>query len=750
MRVSTRALKPAVPLALVALLGGPLVWRLVSVPPPDPIIEPLSTADPAVAPRAVALDYAGRTAGADVFQMQLVTSQALDLAAVDEIQLTMATNATAAVLLEAWLSLDGTPCRFRTAPGTVLVDNALLAFRRQPSCAALEGSPTGDLHVEVRLDMGTGQALLWTHEPPATGRVQVVVESETLTLHGQTLTWPPAPTRPRIALLAYLWQVTPPVLWARLRTTAAVILLGLVLLLWPVPSARRVTAVVSAAFGTALVMSGLALGHAVLFPPLQAPDEPDHMLSLARLRADKVLAADIVALARRNHFERLRHHSYRGFRDHDIRRPWLQPLAKEIAADTIERRSPVTESWWNIVGARGAASTAQHLWQLRRANAILFGISCGFAIAILGAALPRSQAAAFSLAVLAVPTLPFFGSYFSDAAVLASISVLLAGCVAVLVIGSHRDHWVGVPLALGLVLAWIAGRALWPLVIAVGSVLAGRALTRQAGRPRLAPVLAFWIPVTLGVGGGVALAARAGLFEYLDRWFDQLSGSSMPFRTAALLTPWVAACLPMALGAFELLAPRFAWDGKAFGAFSRGIAVAMAAWLVGGLLLSLVIAFPQSTPPTGRGGLFNYAVDVLSSMAVPFRLLHHDQLLSTFFWSGMGWVDIVAPVWVMDLAIGATVATLVWSLLQARADAARVPRYALLTVGLAISLAVYAAGAYGLTYALYGRYLVGWYLLLVMTAWTAPALSMRPWWPWLVGALAVHAYYLQSIPVRYF
>jgi uncharacterized membrane protein YdcZ (DUF606 family) len=69
---------------------------------------------------------------------------------------------------------------------------------------------------------------------------------------------------------------------------------------------------------------------------------------------------------------------------------------------------------------------------------------------------------------------------------------------------------------------------------------------------------------------------------------------------------------------------------------------------------------------------------------------------------------------------------------------------------LTLSLPVYAIGAYSVTSLLYGRYLVGWYLLIVMTVWTAPALSRRPWWPWLVGTMAVHAYYLQSIPARYF
>jgi hypothetical protein len=548
-----------------------------------------------------------------------------------------------------------------------------------------------------------------------------------------------------------MWQVTPPVLWARLRTIALLVGVGLTLLLWPLGTDRRRLAVACAALGTALVMSGLALGHAVLFPPLQTPDEPDFALGLAKLQNDEALAVDIEALARRTHFERLRHHGDRRFRERDIGQPWAQPLDKQIAAVPIQQRSPVAEWWWNVIGARGSTRAVQYLWSLRRANAILFGVFCGAAVALLAYGLPSARPAALSLSLLAIPTLPFFGAYFSDTAVLVSVAVVLAACVAVLVIGSARDHWIGGPLAIALVLVWLTGRGVWPLVIAVGGVLAGRALAGfQPGRRRW-HVLACWTPVTLAAGGGVWLAQRAGMFEQLDRFLRvQLPGSSTPFQAAVIVTPWIAAGLPIILASVEWLTTGLRWQGRASRYFAGIVTIGMAAWIVSGTLLSLLIDLPESQSPSNRSAPFTYAWQVLASMAVPFRLAQHDLLLSTFFWSGMGWVDIVAPVLVLNVVIGATVVALVWSLMQARADAARALRYVGLVVGLTMALVVYAVGAYGLTYALYGRYLVGWYLLIVMTAWTAPALSPRPWWPWLVAALGVHAYYLQSIPVRYF
>jgi hypothetical protein len=760
MRTSARYLKPAIPLALTALLGVPLLSRLNSVPPQQPILAPLTEPAAGAPVRAVLLPYVGRTAGADVFRLPLTVNDIHSLASSAEVHLTMANYATAATLLEGWLSIEGTPCRFRTPPGTVLVNNALLAFRRQPSCASPGGVPTGTVQLEIRLDMDTGRVALWTYTPPVAGRLRVVADDETLAVQGQTLSWPPQPLLTRIELLAYTWNVAPSVLWARLITTAVVVLAGLtLLLLWTPAGAHRGTAVAGAVLGTTLVMTGLGLFHAVLFPPLQAPDEPDFALSLAKLKNDEALALDIEALARRTHFERLRHHAERRFREGDIGHPWPQRWNDiDFAATAIEQRSPVTAWWWKAIGVRGAARATEHLWTVRRANAILFGVFCGTAIAILAFARPDGRPAAFILPVLAVPTLPFFASYLSESAIFVSVAAILAACVAALVIGSASRPWMGVPLALALGLVWISGRTVWPLLVAAGGALAGRAITGRRPMPSsVGQTLLFWMPVTIGVAGGAWLAARGGVFEYLDQSLRSRSPTQAEaLRTAVALTPVLAAGLLIALAAVEWLTNRFTSFSRLVQRFGWAVAVGMAAWILGGFLVSAFVRFPEAglLPPVAQpfSAEFaaSYSKQVLASFAVPFRLLHHDLHLSTLFWSGMGWIDIVVPVWVLDLVIGATVTMIVWSLMQARADTARALRYLALLLGLTLSLPVYAIGAYSVTSLLYGRYLVGWYLLIVMTVWTAPALSRRPWWPWLVGTMAVHAYYLQSIPARYF
>jgi hypothetical protein len=264
-------------------------------------------------------------------------------------------------------------------------------------------------------------------------------------------------------------------------------------------------------------------------------------------------------------------------------------------------------------------------------------------------------------------------------------------------------------------------------------------------------LFAFWLPVTVAAGGGVLLAQIGGLFEYVDTFLVRHLPSAIPRIHRALENiPLIAVAGGVTLALVQWLASRLTWQSAAARWSSRAVAIGLTGWILIGCSVSLFVAFPQSASIPRADEALTHAWNLLAVMAVPLRLFNHDLLLSTFFWSGMGWVDIVAPWWVLDMAIGATIAVLVWSLLEARANPPCALRYVALLAGLTLSLAVYAVGAYGLRYALYGRYLVGWYLLIVVTAWTAPALSRRPWWPWLVGALAVHAYYLQSIPARYF
>lgn len=73
-----------------------------------------------------------------------------------------------------------------------------------------------------------------------------------------------------------------------------------------------------------------------------------------------------------------------------------------------------------------------------------------------------------------------------------------------------------------------------------------------------------------------------------------------------------------------------------------------------------------------------------------------------------------------------------------------------LLLGLAAALMTAAVGAYALHYELYGRYLLGWYLLLLLPAWAHAAGNGMRWSWWLGPPLAAHGYTLQLVLLRYF
>ena len=739
---------------LVAILGLPLVIRLASFPESQPLREWLIEEPSAAASRPVDLAYSGRSAGADILQLRIRAANIRDLAASSEIELLFATHATHPTLLEATLQVEGTSCVFRSPPHAVIQNNALLRFEPRGACREFDGFPTGDLFLDVRIEMASGRVALWTFEHERDiPRLFVMSGPLTLAVRGLRVTTPRTLTRNRIALLAHLWNVTPNVLWARLRGIGVVVFAGVLLLVWRTPpSATRRWQIARATAGAALLMTGLALAHAILFPPLQAPDEPDHLLSLAARHGDAAMAAETEALARKTHFQRIRHNAEQHFREVDIMRPWPVAWDEEIRVELVGR-SPLTEWWWDLVGMRHGQSVPHLLWQLRRANAVFFGLAAGLAVCVMSLTMTTATAAALILALLAVPTLPFFGAHFSDTAVIVAVSLLVAASIAGLVIEGGPTHWLGVPLGASLVLTLLAGRRMWPLLPAIAAVLVAHALTSRQPRRTATQFLVFWGSVAALFAIALWSAERAGVLAYgTELVSTRFPEALRPIAAPIVARLWLAAGIPLLLGVVDWITDRMKWQSPLMRHVATAIAIACAAWLAVGLASSWFVAY-ATTPQIISGGddPVAYVRRVFATMAVPFRIGHHDQLLSLLFWGGLGWVDTSPPEWVINLVITATAGVAVWALLQsARAGAGRVMRIVALVAGLAASLAVFAIGSFSLTYALYGRYLIGWYLLIVMTVWTAVALSRKPWWPWLVAAFIAHAYYLQLVPLRYF
>jgi hypothetical protein len=171
-------------------------------------------------------------------------------------------------------------------------------------------------------------------------------------------------------------------------------------------------------------------------------------------------------------------------------------------------------------------------------------------------------------------------------------------------------------------------------------------------------------------------------------------------------------------------------------------------------LASSVVPFPTTASvPVSTTTASEYLGGVMQSMTVPLRSGNFDLLLGKLFWAGFGWSDTVPPEWLVAAVCLATASMAAWTACQVglRAEVRGLVLMAGLVGGLIVSLVASAAGAYALRYALYGRYLVGWYLMGVTAVWVTASTSSRPpVWVWLVGLLAIHAYCLQLIAIRYF
>src|SRR5262249_51805881 len=125
-------------------------------------------------------------------------------------------------------------------------------------------------------------------------------------------------------LLAYMWQISPTRGWilGLLGAAVGMLVCGAALLSPgpPEPGAKR-GVVMQAAAGSALAAAGLALLYPGLVPPLQAADEPTHLLNYAQVTGSKRVPGETERWAAAAHFERIRFHDMERFRPSDRGRP---------------------------------------------------------------------------------------------------------------------------------------------------------------------------------------------------------------------------------------------------------------------------------------------------------------------------------------------------------------------------------------------------------------------------------------------
>lgn len=712
-------------------------------------------------------------------RLRLSTRNVGQLAAHAQIRLLVAnylaaTSGRTVTLDRGELTVSGTECVYRTAEGAVFPNNDLLTFRRGPHCAPLRGTPSGELRLVLRFARPVRPAV-WAFFPPLGRAVDdgavVVADADVPQsgaqpmVRGMVVDIYPASTVRRIDLLAYVWQVSSSSGWivAAIAISGALLSLAAYCLL-PAETSSVATRM-AAAFSAA---AALALAYAVLVPPFQAADEPNHFVGFAAYVGEPRIQAEAAEWARLSHFERIQFRPDEHFGVSDIGRPG-STWTDGTVPDTALRGGGIGWLWWPLGPFLKHLPAPRVLLSLRLVNVLVFATTVALFVAAVLLATGSPGAHWLALPLFIVPTMPFFGMYVSNHSLLLSAYVVVGTGSLLLFLETRWSTASGFLLGAGWTAAILISRSAIPLAPFVAALLVARLILGNRDG-RFAPSLAFWVGVTASPALGFLLLPR----DYADGLLHAatLVGRRDVTWIAEVVRAhgWVLFLLAVPGAALELVLGRLR---RMTGSRLRDLVAECSAWsarfgaavvallLLGSLWLTLPVLLPitPGNPPPAAG----YVRDALLAGLTGLRLRKPDHLTSVTFWTGFGWLDTLPDPRLVSLLAGATGVCLIVLLIQISRsrDVRRALWLLFAVIGYIASVAAYAWSVITATPAdLHGRYLVGLYLSMLLICWS-PVASLASRWrqsvsgEWLAFAggltsVTIHAYCLRVILLRYF
>jgi hypothetical protein len=766
-------------LAVLAMMA-PVIWAL-SARVPNFVETPLTPerGDRIAVPIELSyLSYPG-SSGPHVARMNLHLGNLEVLVHRRTIEILVANYQTRPRLESAELSVEGTECRFETPPRADWPNNATLPFLRKRGCAPLQGTPTGRLELTVRFT-GAGRVGLWTYRPLESPTDQNVIYLPDpswsdlglqVELRGNYVDWAGLSRYRRADLLSYMWNVDESSTWVWISIALALALLVLGALgVSPRPEGGTTLSRALRLAGTGFLWSaGLSLLYVVVVPPFQAPDEPSHFLGYDLVAGNQKLQDETARWGWVTHFERLRGHPEERFRPSDVGQPYF--VSWQLVSPVGFGRSSVTVPLWRwLSGLLEDLSASRQLLILRLINAGVFSLAIAASVGMIGMfAAARRPESAIALFLL-VPTLPFFATYVSNYAPGVAAYVLIAAACLILFLDGPRAQFAGIPLGLGLALAIASTRSALPMLV-LASIVAGNRLMLGSRDKGFLPAAIFWSGMCAGT---IALKwfhteqYAQGIMSDLARIAPRTS-AVVSFAMPHPLLVAVAGVAAIALLEWVGVMLHRGRAGRVRPVVARAIGPACLVGMVivaGNLTASLFLPLPHLTSAAGASSITvtTYVLQAVAIAATPFRVTHPDFLMSTTFWGAFGWVDTILPDVVLALlSLSSAFATVVMlRQLSITKDVRRFCWLTALVLAFFATLAVYAAAVFWSAPDLHGRYLIGPYLVFVVTAWS-PALCVEDggtvstttasdWMAraaWLVLGVG-HASALVTILARYF
>ena len=664
----------------------------------DVPIAPLSmTGGPQLTPVPVLTSQGGIVTRS----IDFVVADRAQLTSADQIRLVVDGYSLRSRMTQAWLDLDRGSCRF-SASARTLNAATVLVLARDGVCEASPGA--GRASLTARFDATlAADAKLALHTYITGTRPDLITTDGTdrATPVGHLTYRHSARSERAATLLAWMWNLPESWLWIRLAAAGSILLIGA----W---FAVDGTAARIAGISSFCLACGLGLVYGCVAPPLQAADEPDHLLSLAALVGRADLPASEAALARRVHFDRIAFRARERFTPASRDTPWARAwVDTEVFAEDVANRSSTATRYWRALSPLLPQDPAHALLFVRTSNAVVFALALGAGAAVLAAS-GAAAAMSLTLVLLSVPALSFFGTQLSENTWTVFAFVLVAyACVTV--IGHPNATPVAALLGVALALIFSGSRSGWPMGSVIVMACAVRVLTANAAKEE---TLRFWsliaLPSIVLIGSGLLHVPSPAY----NQWHLSGLDPAAPFNSGTLLVGTVGGSL--AGYGLERLRPRVAGIDRAI-AWCRYLALGLAGWFAFTLVASTIVPMPGIPWLEGNTtmGLGEYVRHALASAATIARVGHTDYFVWGSFLAGFGWLDVFLPDGVIaGLTIAASIVAIVTVLALARQrDGRRSAGLLLILSGVLLSIAGSAVGAFAMNRNLHGRYLLGPHLV---------------------------------------
>ena len=460
--------------------------------------------------------------------------------------------------------------------------------------------------------------------------------------------------------------------------------------------------------------------------PFQAPDEPDHALTMANAMNSPRLTQELEALAKRTHLERIKFHTEEKLLTEDLKSVATMAWGSHVAATELNRSAISTHLWRAMAESFSNFSGAEAVLAMRLLQSFIFAVCAGWSFWILGSALGAAQL----LAWLAIPTIPFFAMHISNYGPLVSLTLVFSASVTALVWG-QKNPKVGFALGSSVGLLLATSRSLWAFTPAIAISFFLGLLTRTE-KENFSQRIRYWAAVCLGLTLFWLCITPEFLQYTLGNLTSRLPVQLHEFVFKSTTTPVALPFLfVFAVVADQLLNKLAIVRSEAKKKTTQILVYAV----ILGIVFSYVLPFlkPQLFLPDietpSKIPLPEYLKKSVVLAAGLFRFTAHDFYISRSFFGGFGWLEAPLPNWTTSLILlmGTGGLLIALSHIRKTADLASLARMALIVSGLLLCVTLSAKGNWDESVNLHGRYLIPFYIVVFSLCFSGYSFSPGPY-----------------------